>query len=169
MNVSRNPISVAVTAAFMLTVAGTATAGAQVYRALGGDRVEITTFDGKPPYNRRIVKLQDLSAAERARFEAKYADRPIDRTRLGEKVRVVDRSGKPPFSQRIVTVSEESAAEFARFEESQPDSAIDGAKIGAKVRIIDRTGKPPFSQRVITVSRENAADVEPVDPPRAPK
>jgi hypothetical protein len=151
------PAWIVVAAALSLTAAGSALASHKVYRALDGDRVEVTTIDGKPPHSRRVVRAKDLSPAEFARFEETRSEPTIDRGKIGTKVRIIDRSGKPPFSQRVITVTEENAAEFARFEETDRDPATSNAKAGRKVRIIDRSGKPPFSQRVVTVDEENAA------------
>jgi hypothetical protein len=117
MNRNRIQSWVVAAAAVSIPVAGTALAGNKIYRALDGDRVEVTTFDGKPPYSRRIVRVKDLSAAEFARFEETTSDAGIDRGKIGKKVRIIDRSGKPPFSQRVVTVTEENVAELARQEE----------------------------------------------------
>jgi hypothetical protein len=117
MNHTPTRITVAVATALSILVAGTASADNKVYRALDGDRVEVTTFEGKPPHSRRIVKVKDLSVAEFARFEETKADAAIDRSKIGKTVRIIDRSGKPPFAQRVVTITEENAAEFARFEE----------------------------------------------------
>lgn len=108
---------VVVAAAISLPAAASALASNKIYRALDGDRVEVITFDGKPPHSRRILRVKDLSAAEFARFEETNSDPAIDRSKIGKKVRVIDRSGKPPFSQRVVTVTEENAEEFARLED----------------------------------------------------
>ena len=115
---------VAVAAALSVPVAGTAIAGNKIYRALDGDRVEVTSFDGKPPYSRRIVRLKDLSAAEFARFEETKSDPAIDRSKIGKKVRIIDHSGKPPFSQRVITVTEENAEESARLEEQDAPKSL---------------------------------------------
>jgi hypothetical protein len=114
---NRTFTAIAAAAALTALAAGTAQADNKIYRALDGDRVEVTTFEGKPPHSRRIVNVKDLSAAEFARFEETKEDPAIDRSKIGQKVRIIDRSGKPPFSQRVVTITEENAAEFARFEE----------------------------------------------------
>lgn len=150
------PAWIVVATALSLTAAGSALAGNKVYRALDGDRVEVTTIDGKPPHSRRVVRVKDLSPAEFARFEETRSEPGIDRGKIGTKVRIIDTSGRPPFSQRVITVTEENAAQFARFEESDPGQATSKAKTGRKVRIIDRSGKPPFSQRVVTVDEDTA-------------
>ncbi len=119
MNRIRIQTWVVVAAALSIPAAGTAIAGNKIYRALDGDRVEVTTIHGKPPHSRRIVKLEDLSAAEFARFEETKSDPAIDRSKIGKKVRIIDCSGKPPFSQRVITVTEENAEEFARQEDQE--------------------------------------------------
>jgi hypothetical protein len=65
--------------ALALPMASNAVAGNKVYRALEGDRVLVITYDAKPPYSHRIVKVQDLSRDERARFEAMRAKAELDK------------------------------------------------------------------------------------------
>ena len=119
MNLMRIQTWGVVAATLSIPAAGTAIAGNKIYRALDGDRVEVTTILGKPPHRQRIVKLKDLSSAEFARFEETDSEPAIDRSEIGEKLRIIDRSGKPPFSPRVVTVTEENAKEFARPEEQE--------------------------------------------------
>lgn len=114
MNCIRIKTWVVVATALSVPAAASALAGNKIYRALDGDRVEVTTFDGKPPHSRRIVRVKDLSAAEFARFEETNSDPSVDRSKIGKKLRTIDRTGKPPFSQRVVTATEENAEEIAR-------------------------------------------------------
>jgi hypothetical protein len=87
-------------------------------RRLDDDRVMITEFKGKPPFKRRIVKIDQLSPTEFARFEALRPDSAIDSSRVGERVRTVDFRGKPPFRRQTVKIDASNASEFARFEET---------------------------------------------------
>jgi hypothetical protein len=143
-----------VAALLALPIAGTVMASNDLYQPLDGDRVRVITRDGKPPFRQRIVRVQDLSPAEFARFEATRSDVTApDGGKVARKVRVVERGGKPPFSQRIDTVTEDDASEFARFEEGNEGATVRGTPVGDdKLRVIDRSGKPPFSQRVVPMT-----------------
>ncbi|MCU0760760.1 MAG: hypothetical protein MUF07_16380 [Steroidobacteraceae bacterium] len=148
-----------VAALLAFPIAGTAVAGNDLYQPLDGDRVRVITRDGKPPFRQRIVRVQDLSPAEFARFEETRSDvAATGEGKVGRKVRVVERGGKPPFSQRVETVIEDDASEFARFEEGGPDAGLRGTPVGdGKQRVIDRSGKPPFSQRIVPATDLDAA------------
>jgi hypothetical protein len=89
----------------------------KVIRQIDENTVSITNFSGKPPFQRRIVAIDNLSAAEFARFEEMRAEPAVDASRIGETITVVDYRGKPPFSRRVVEIDETNAVEFARFEE----------------------------------------------------
>lgn len=89
-----------------------------VIRQIDDDRVSIVDYRGSPPFRRRIVRLDSLSAAERARVVPLPSGRDSnsDSAPGGELVRVVDFRGAPPFRRSAVRV-EESTVELARFEE----------------------------------------------------
>jgi hypothetical protein len=104
--------------ALLLGAAATSRAAADpVMRQIDENTVSITDFRGKPPFRRRIVKIDDLSSAEFARFEEITTEAAADESRIGERVTVVDYRGKPPFKRRSVEIDEANVAEFARFEE----------------------------------------------------
>lgn len=109
-------------AAIAMTVGSAAQAGTHV-RMLDAERAVVTDFTGKPPFQRKVVKVKDLSATEFARFEELRTAAAVDRSRVGKRVLVTDFSGKPPFNRKWVTVTEENATEFARFEEEKTSPA----------------------------------------------
>jgi hypothetical protein len=89
-----------------------------VIRQIDEERVRVVDYSGKPPFRRQIVRIDELNAAQFARFEETAREASIDRSRLGERVRVVNYRGKPPFQRRTVTIDESNVAQFARFEET---------------------------------------------------
>jgi hypothetical protein len=98
-------------------VAANHAAADPVMRQIDENTVSITDYRGKPPFRRRIVKMDDLSSAEFARFEEITTEAALDSDRIGEKMQVVDYRGKPPFKRRSVEIDDSNVAEFARFEE----------------------------------------------------
>lgn len=110
--------SIGVVATLLLgSIAASKAAADPVYRQIDENTVSITDFSGKPPFRRRIVKIDDLTAAEFARFEEVAGDIAVDGSRIGQTVTVVDFRGKPPFRRSTVQIDEDNLAEFARFEE----------------------------------------------------
>lgn len=87
-------------------------------RRLDDDRVLITSFSGKPPFERRIVAVDALHAAERARLDD--AERAsvggAERTAAGYRAH-------PPFRRPASGTAADETARFARFEESPAESA----------------------------------------------
>src|SRR5690606_34377512 len=88
------------------------------------NRVMITDFSGKPPFKRRVVSVDTLSATELARFEeAVGAASTVDEGRIGERVTVVDFRGRPPFKRKTIEIDAANVTELARFEEVSEERA----------------------------------------------
>ena len=145
---------------FLAGAVGTAEVQASQYRYLpmADGAVMIIRYDGKAPYERRIVARDQLTQAQLAQVEAVEArdSAAADEATVLRQVTRIDRHGKPPFAARTVMVREPQAYEFARFEEVPASQPVDPSLIGRKVKVVDRTGKPPFSERIVTITEENA-------------
>jgi hypothetical protein len=107
---------------FFGSLAASKAAADPVMRQIDENTVSITDYKGKPPFRRRIVNIDDLSASEFARFEELGSEVAVDRSRIGETVTVVDYRGKPPFRRSVVEIDESNVVEFARFEEVTEDA-----------------------------------------------
>lgn len=87
----RKPLIAALALALAVPMAGNALAGNKTYRALEGDRVLVVTYDAKPPYSHKIVKVKDLPPDELARFQATLAR---DAERVARKAEKAVRDGQ---------------------------------------------------------------------------
>ncbi len=107
-------------AVIAMTAGSMAQAGTHV-QMLDADRALVTDFSGKPPFQRKVVQVKDLSPTEFARFEEQRTAATVDSSQPGKRVLVTDFTGKPPFNRKWVT--KDKQAEFARFEEEKPSRA----------------------------------------------
>lgn len=76
--------------------------------AADGQKVLVTEFRGRPPFNREFLNRDEV--AELARFEETARDIPA------EGMRVADFRGRPPYKREFLSADE--LAELARFEET---------------------------------------------------
>ncbi len=90
-----------------------------VVRQIDEHTLQVTNYDGRPPFKRSFVTIND--AAEFARFEQMVdADR---RPVLSANTRGAPGKSVPSMSRRAVRGSESETAEFARFELDQAERA----------------------------------------------
>lgn len=111
------------------------------FRQLDGDRVMVTDFSGKPPFERRIVSIDELSAADQAKLESPAPSAAL----VGAASPGIAAAGlrsRPPF-RRDASVESAQAARFARFEE------VSETETAKETETVKRRGAPgkPFSRR----------------------
>ena len=115
---SRFGLPVALAAALTLGVAAPLAAAETIVKQVDANSVLVVDYSGRPPFKRRVVEIDALSATELARFEERIGPVEVDASRIGERISIADYRGKPPFRRRSVEIDASNAVEFARFEES---------------------------------------------------
>ena len=109
-------------AAVLLASAASTAQSSEAVTSLSQEQVMITEFQGKPPFKRRVVSRDALSAVEIARLEPVIENIAVDQSRIGERVTLVDYRGKPPYARRTVEIDASNVVELARLEPAAADA-----------------------------------------------
>ncbi len=116
---------IGVTALMAISVANVS--ATETVRDLGDGRALVVNFAGKPPFSRKIVAIESLTAGQLRQLAGE-----TDQARLAQTVNGPRGSlfgAKPPFHKRAAAERVESDVSFARFEE-QPATAPSKARRG---------------------------------------
>jgi hypothetical protein len=60
---------------FLMSFAAVADASNIVYRKIDSERVSIVRYEGKPPFERKVVRLKDLSPGQLRELERQARER----------------------------------------------------------------------------------------------
>lgn len=87
-----------------------------VVKQIDNETLQVVNYRGKPPFQRRIINLNDDNAVEFARFEERVETSPKTHTST---VRKTGPKGKgAAYARRNVSSQSREAVEFSRFEET---------------------------------------------------
>jgi hypothetical protein len=108
-------IAATVTAAGALSLSAPSASASDLIRDLGDGRALVVDYQGKPPFKRRIVATQSLSAAQLAKLDRATVRAATSRSHRGSLS--ASFRGKPPYRRAVTAATPQTDVEFARFEE----------------------------------------------------